>query len=113
MLPDAQYFRDPDIAETAHLTVVFEDAYANWTAKADNLTKGSTGYDRERLACLMHSVPSGLGSGAMQSLLRNMLQVGQSVYLTATTNYTQFDSYFPLFVDSFDRLINEERQSTS
>ncbi|KAF2177703.1 hypothetical protein K469DRAFT_807023 [Zopfia rhizophila CBS 207.26] len=104
-LLEAQYFGDPNFVGTANLTVVFEDTYANWTIRGDDLTTRTLPYDHESLACMVHSVPT-LSNRDTEATLQKMLAVGRSVYLTGANNYTSFDSYFPVFVDCLDGLLS-------
>ncbi|KAF2205295.1 hypothetical protein GQ43DRAFT_362633 [Delitschia confertaspora ATCC 74209] len=103
-LPDAKYFSDPDFVGTANLTVVFEDTYSNWLAKADKLAEASSAYDPTALSCLLHSVPE-LSDTETDRLLQDILQIGNSIFLTGTNNYTRLDAHFPVYVECLDRLL--------
>lgn len=103
-LPDAQYFSDPNFVDSADLTVIFEDTFANWTARADSLIQATQSYDRQKLALMLHSVPA-LSPADTESALQKLLSAGRSVWLTGTANYTQFDSYFSVFVGRLDALL--------
>jgi hypothetical protein len=100
-----QYFDDPDFVETADLTIIFENTYANWMAKADALIDATKSYDHERLALMLHSTP-GLDHSATEQTLQKLLEVGHSMWVTETQNYTMLDSYFSVFVDVLDGLLN-------
>lgn len=109
-LPAAQYFsngEDESAADpTADFTIVFENTFANWTAEGSELTARTEAYDRSKLALLIHSVPE-LTDVDMDSTLLQMLAVGQSIWLTGTNNYTEFDAQFPAFVGNLDALLSQ------
>lgn len=62
-------------------------------------------YDRDKLAILLHSVPD-LDAASIGLVLRQLLAVGHSIWLTGTNNYTVLDGHFPLFVDSLAGLLS-------
>jgi hypothetical protein len=47
---------------------------------------------------MLHSVPD-LTIIETVNTLRQLLAVGHSVWLTGTSNYTEFDEVLPLFID--------------
>ncbi|KAF2115111.1 Spherulation-specific family 4 [Lophiotrema nucula] len=103
-LPEARYFSDPEFAQTVDLTVVFEDAYVNWTMRSAALIDATKTFDHEKFALLLHSVPA-LNDVDTEIVLVNLMTVGHSVFLTGSSNYTAIDSYWPVFVNCLDTLL--------
>ncbi|KAF2638318.1 hypothetical protein P280DRAFT_520336 [Massarina eburnea CBS 473.64] len=99
-LPDEQYLREPDFAD---LTVIFEDTYSNWTARADSLIQATQSCDHVNLALILHSVPA-LSRTDAESIIREAFMVGHSIWLTSTRDYTALDSHFSVLVDNLDAL---------
>ena len=81
-----------------NLTIIFENSFANWTAEGLQLTEATQSYDDRKLALMLHSVPD-LTVIETATTLRQILAVGHSVWLTGTSNYTEFDGVLPLFID--------------
>lgn len=83
---------------------MFENTFEDWGAQADALLQATQSYDHEKLALMLHSVPP-MSSGDTESTLERLLTVGHKVWLTGTSNYTELDSHFPIFVDCLDALV--------
>lgn len=92
----------------ANLTIIFEDTYANWTARRNALADATQSYDHKKLALMLHSVPK-LSQSDTEATVQKLLGIGQSIWLTRGQNYTQLDSYFPVFVDCLDGLHNQAK----
>jgi hypothetical protein len=54
---------------------------------------------------MLHSVPD-LTIIETATTLRQLLVVGYSIWLTGTSNYTEFDGILPVFIDSLATLLN-------
>jgi hypothetical protein len=80
------------------LTIIFENSFANWTAKGAELTEMTQSYDSHSLALMLHSVPD-LTIIETVSTLRQLFAVGHTIWLTGTFNYTEFDGVLPVFID--------------
>jgi hypothetical protein len=87
------------------LTIIFENSFANWTAEGLDLTEVTLSYDRESFALMLHSVPD-MTIIETAITLRQLLAVGYSIWLTGTSNYTEFDGVLPVFNDSLATLLN-------
>jgi hypothetical protein len=87
------------------LTIIFENSFTNWTAEWLELTKATLLYDRESLALMLHSVPD-LTIIETATTLRQLLAVSYSIWLTGTSNYTEFDGVLPVFIGSLATLLN-------
>jgi hypothetical protein len=86
-------------------TVVFENSFLNWTIQSPYLVEATSKYDRDKLALVLHSVPE-LDTIATESTLKSLLAVGYSVWMTGTSNYTELDAHFPVFVDRLAALLS-------
>ncbi|KAJ4366249.1 hypothetical protein N0V83_007885 [Neocucurbitaria cava] len=107
-LPDSRYFEHaaPEDAAFVHadLTVVFENSFTNWSTQGTELAEATQSYDRQKLALFLHSVPD-LTTNETETTLRQLLAVGHSVWLTVTPDYTEFDAFLPVFIDSLAALL--------
>jgi hypothetical protein len=88
-----------------NLTVIFESTFSNWTALSAYLTDTTKPYDHNKLAVILHSVPQ-LSTVDTETTLRQLLAVGHSIWLTGTSNYTDFDTHFATFVERLAALSN-------
>jgi hypothetical protein len=108
VLPDIRYFDsvtpEGDELIGPDLTVVYENSFSNWSRDFEQLAQNTDGYDRERLALVLHSVPS-LGIAATTITLTELLAVGHSVWLTGSNNYTMFDGILPLLIECLAALV--------
>jgi hypothetical protein len=87
------------------LTVIFENSYSNWTIESLSLAEATRLYDPNELAVVVHSVPE-MNTIETDSTLRSLLAVGQTIWLTETTDYTELDAHFPVFVECLDALLS-------
>lgn len=87
------------------LTIIFENTFSNWTSQNADLFEATQLYDRDKLAVILHSVPELTLIEALTTL-QQMLQVGRSIWLTGSENYTHFDATMSIFVDSLAQLLS-------
>jgi hypothetical protein len=87
------------------LTVIFENAYSNWTIDSLSLAEATKLYDPNELAVVVHSVPD-MSIIETESTLRSLLAVGHTVWLTETTDYTELDAHLPVFIECLDALMS-------
>jgi hypothetical protein len=84
---------------------VFEDAYGNWAAKADALFQATQSCDREKLALILHSAPH-LNDGDTHTIVKHLLSIGHSIWVTGTNNYAALDPHLSVLIDGLDALVN-------
>lgn len=108
-LPQPEFFEVAASPTSDHigadLTIIFENTFLNWSLQNLQLIEMTKLYDREKLAVLLHSVPD-LDAASVELVLRQLLAVGHSIWLTGTNNYSMLDDHFPLFVDGLAGLLN-------
>jgi hypothetical protein len=77
----------------------------NWTLANIQLAEVTESYDRDKLAVMVHSTPD-LTTTTIKIVLRQMLAVGRSIWMTGSSNYTEFDDQLPIFVDRLAALLS-------
>jgi hypothetical protein len=87
------------------LTVVFENSFSNWSSQGNVLADATKLYDHQKLAVILHSVPD-LSIIDIETTLKQLLAVGHSVWLTGSSNYTNFDAHFPVLLDCLATLLS-------
>jgi hypothetical protein len=103
-LPEPQYFNGVS-SQQPDLTVIFEDSFSNWTLKSEELSEATEQYDGDSLALLMHSTPD-LTIVETNRLVLQLLAVGRSMWLTASSDYRGLDGVLPMFIDCLDALLS-------
>ncbi|KAH9863825.1 hypothetical protein J1614_009757 [Plenodomus biglobosus] len=103
-LPEPQYF-DSTLFAGPDLTIIFENSFSNWTDEGIALANAAKSYDPGKLALVVHSVPD-LTTSETESILRQLLAVGQCVWMTGTTSYTELDAVLLSFIDSLTHLLS-------
>lgn len=83
---------------------MFENSLFNWTIQSADLAEETAKYDRDRLGLVTHSVPM-LDTITTEITLRSLLAVGHSIWMTSTSNYTELDAHFPVFMDCLATLL--------
>jgi hypothetical protein len=83
--------------------VVFENTFSIWLDHYVQLVDATKVYDRDKLAVILHSVPQ-LSTAEMEIMLRQLLTVGHSIWLTGSDDYTGLDTRFPTFMRCFAAL---------
>lgn len=108
-LPQPEYFEDSASQALVHLgpdlTVVFENSLVNWSLQNQQLAEMTKSYNHEKLAILLHSVPE-LDAVSTGAILRQLLAVGHTVWLTGTNNYTDLDDHFPAVVECLAAMLS-------
>ncbi|KAF1835305.1 hypothetical protein BDW02DRAFT_588259 [Decorospora gaudefroyi] len=103
-LPEPVYL-DNAISSEPDLTIIFENSFSNWTEEGAEISEVTQAYDSRRLALLVHSMPD-LTANETTSTLQQLLAVGHNIWLTGTSNYTEFDGVLPVFIDCLAALLN-------
>ncbi|KAI4943560.1 hypothetical protein J4E91_009197 [Alternaria rosae] len=102
-LPEPGYF-DEALFNAPDLTVIFENSFSNWTVEGGELFKATDSYDREKLALLVHSTPD-LTILETASMLLQLLALGRSIWMTASSDYTDLDGVLPAFIEGVAALL--------
>lgn len=96
-IPDARFLSSCD------LSVVFEGTYSTYqiygSSKNISALEASSKCGREKLACIMHGVPSTLSNNDMTSLMDDLRTVAGSVFVTrlSVDYYASFSAGWPEF----------------
>ncbi|KAJ5592778.1 hypothetical protein N7537_009682 [Penicillium hordei] len=95
-VPDSRYIA------TADSTVVFEAAYTTFQERQGaKLFTNITDSNRSQLCAIVHSVPDAVEGKALRSLVKQVRQVADEVYIThlSTDYYASFGAKWTEFVD--------------
>jgi hypothetical protein len=101
-IPDARFF------STCDISVVFEGTHSTYQiygmSKNISALQASSKCGREKLACIMHGVPSTLSSNDMTSLVNNLRAVAGSAFVTGLSvdYYASFSAGWADFVSDMD-----------
>ncbi|KAF2853420.1 hypothetical protein T440DRAFT_305753 [Plenodomus tracheiphilus IPT5] len=104
-LPEPQYF-DSTTFTGPDLTIVFENSFSKWMDEGVALANAARLYEPRKLALVVHSVPD-LSTIETELILRQLLAVGECVWLTGTASYTELDAVLFSFIDSLVELLNQ------
>lgn len=85
----------------ADATVIFEDSYHTFRGRVASSvlsTKGLSSVDRNKLACVVHSIPSDLGAEEWCDLGQVARQIAGDLFMTDLSEH-YYASFSPKWID--------------